>query len=55
MMDGNKFDVSFYSFVAPGGLHIHVYGSMDGHRHGKTLYKESRLSKLLDISTFGVH
>ena len=47
-MDWKKFIVSFHSVLALNELHVHVCGPMDGHRHDRLLYKESRLEKLFD-------
>lgn len=39
--------IKFHSLVAPDGLHIHVFGPVEGRRHDETLYKESGLEGLL--------
>lgn len=45
--------LKFHSLVAPDGLHIHVYGPMDGRRHDETLLKESGLEALLEQHFWG--
>ena len=39
--------IKFHSLVAPDGLHIHVFGPVEGRRHDETLYKMSGLEALL--------
>lgn len=40
--------IKFHSLIAPDGLHIHVFGPVEGRRHDETLYKESGLEHLLE-------
>lgn len=40
--------LKFYSLVTPDGIHIHVYGPIEGCRHDATLFKQSGLATILD-------
>ena len=40
--------IKFHSLIAPDGLHIHVFGPIEGRCHDETLYKQSGLEILLE-------
>ena len=40
-MHGNKFVDSLHSLFTPGGLHIHIFSSMDDHRYDEKTEKQS--------------
>lgn len=39
--------LKFHSLLTPDGLHVHVYGPIEGRRHDQTLYRQSGLHELL--------
>ncbi|TDL14164.1 hypothetical protein BD410DRAFT_700488, partial [Rickenella mellea] len=45
--------IKFHSLITPDGLHVHVYGPVEGRRHDETLYRQSGLSELLDKYSWG--
>lgn len=43
---------AFQSTTTPDGIHIHLYGPVEGRRHDATVYKQSGLAALLDQHAF---
>lgn len=39
--------LKFHSLITPDGMHIHVYGPVEGRRHDETIFQSSGLQNLL--------